>query len=410
MSPELATLPFLAPSTMDQALAFANQMSQARLLPAHLQKSPADCLRVVLQAARWQMDPFAVADKTSIIQNKLMYEGQLVSAVVNARGNLSKRLSYDYAGEGDNRTLTVSGTVKGEAEPRTIELPFSLAKRINKNGQMQTNPDQQAAYIGARIWARRHMPELMLGVYTPDEIDETDEPKNVTPEGEQPKVERPEPPKRTPRGAKAVTQEATVVTAVSGPTVNEAALKPGEVLTPAEAPKPVEPVPATPPPQPPGDSANAPKHAAPAAVGAMPKLTLKDGEIFEAVVTVDKSGGMWIRVDDVPRPSVSADISGEFKGEVFHKNIGDLGPDGKPLVGTDKKPLVPKIWAKGNKLKVTLRGYKNMKARYPATIDPVTKETVPGALLPDGKMMVFVDSAVPVDATIVPAEAPLEEF
>lgn len=205
MSNELSVIPSLAPSTMEQALAFANQMSQARLLPAHLQKSPADCLRVVLQAVRWQMDPFAVADKTSIIQNKLMYEGQLVSAVVNARGNLAKRLDYAYKGEGDARVLTVSGTVRGEAEARIIELPFALAKRINKNGQMQINPDQQAAYIGARIWARRHMPELMLGVYTPDEIDEDDaqnaEPKVAS--SDSPPPDRPAPKARAARGAAA---------------------------------------------------------------------------------------------------------------------------------------------------------------------------------------------------------------
>jgi hypothetical protein len=28
------------------------------------------------------------------------------------------------------------------------------------------------AYFGARVWARRHAPELMLGVYSPEEFDE----------------------------------------------------------------------------------------------------------------------------------------------------------------------------------------------------------------------------------------------
>ena len=35
-----------------------------------------------------------------------------------------------------------------------------------------TQPDQQLMYHGTRVWARRHMPELMLGVWSPEEFDE----------------------------------------------------------------------------------------------------------------------------------------------------------------------------------------------------------------------------------------------
>ena len=178
---QLAVLPesTMVPTTLQSCMEFANIMCKGGLIPAHL-RNAADALRVVIQSSKWQLDPFAVADKTSVINGKLMYEGQLVMAVINSRGKMKERLSYDYKGEGDNRVLTVTGTVQGEDKPREIVLPFTLAKKINKNGQMGINPDQQAAYIGARLWARKHMPELMMGIYTPDEID-PDEPLNVTP-------------------------------------------------------------------------------------------------------------------------------------------------------------------------------------------------------------------------------------
>jgi hypothetical protein len=355
MSTELATLPFLAPSTMDQALAFANQMSQARLLPAHLQKSPADCLRVVLQAARWQMDPFAVADKTSIIQNKLMYEGQLVSAVVNARGNLSKRLSYEYKGEGDNRVLTVSGTVKGETEPRVIELPFSLAKRINKNGQMQTNPDQQAAYIGARIWARRHMPELMLGVYTPDEIEEDGtEPVNVTPA-----PERPAPPKRSPKGAAAVKQNVEVVVPAEEPkTVTTEPVAAEVVAAPVVESKPEAPAPV----QSFADAAKATEEAAPAPVA--PRAFLNDGEQIEAICKIKAVTTFAARVGGQATltPSVKATLSGGYVGDVFH--IGGAKEIAPAVVvdGVEKTPAVYGAnppWIAGMEVRVKLAGKKS---------------------------------------------------
>jgi hypothetical protein len=161
--------PVLVPSTMTEAIKLAELMAGARLVPAALQKSPADCLMVIQQAIRWQMDPFAVAQECSVIQGKLMHSGKLVAAVVNARGNLSHRLNFDYSGQGAERTIKVSGTLRGEKSPRTITVELKKARTANKVWDSQ--PDQQLMYHGTRVWARRHAPELMLGVYSPEEYD-----------------------------------------------------------------------------------------------------------------------------------------------------------------------------------------------------------------------------------------------
>lgn len=160
----------LVPTTMAEAMKLAEMMAGAKLVPAALQKSPADCLMVIQQAIRWQMDPFAVAQECSVIQGKLMHSGKLVAAVINVRGNLADRLSFTYEGDGDNRAITVSGRVSGESEPRVVRVRLGDAKTANR--VWQTQPDQQLMYHGSRVWARRHAPELMLGVWSPEEFDE----------------------------------------------------------------------------------------------------------------------------------------------------------------------------------------------------------------------------------------------
>lgn len=157
----------LIPTDIDQAIRLAKLMADGGLVPQHLQEKPANCLMVIEQAIRWGMSPFAVAQCTSVIQGKLMYEGKLVAAVVNARGELAERLRYTYDGQGRDRTCTVSGRLRGEDETRTVSVTWGLVKSANKVWEMQ--PDQQLAYYGARVWARRHLPEVMLGVYSPDE-------------------------------------------------------------------------------------------------------------------------------------------------------------------------------------------------------------------------------------------------
>ena len=88
---------------------------------------------VVQQAIRWNMDPFAVAQECSVIQGKLMHSGKLVAAVVNTRGNLTQRLSYEYSGQEGTRAIIVSGQLQGEAAPRTVRVTLTSAKTTAKD-------------------------------------------------------------------------------------------------------------------------------------------------------------------------------------------------------------------------------------------------------------------------------------
>lgn len=157
-----------------EAVKLAEIMATAKLVPTHLQKSPADCLLVIEQAIRWGMSPFAVAQATSIISGKLMFEGKLVAAAIQGSGVINGSLNYSYQGTGDQRQITVSGTLRGESEPRTITAKLIDVK--TKNEQWTKAPDQMLSYMGARIWARRHAPSVMLGVYAPDEFDDAPAP------------------------------------------------------------------------------------------------------------------------------------------------------------------------------------------------------------------------------------------
>jgi hypothetical protein len=186
----------LVPTTMADAIRLAEMMSRAKMVPSHLQGHPGDCLMVVEQAGRWGMSPFAVAQCTSVIQGKLMYEGKLVAAALHTSGALKTRLEYIYSGEGADRTVTVSAVLAGEDKPRTLPVRLADAKTTNK--VWLTQPDQQLAYHGARVWARRYAPEVMLGVYAPEEMEPAPTPcAGATVDGVAEPVAAPEPPKRT---------------------------------------------------------------------------------------------------------------------------------------------------------------------------------------------------------------------
>jgi hypothetical protein len=160
----------LTPTSMESAIQLAEMMARGKLVPSHLHNSPGDCLMVIEASMRWQMSLFAVAQCTSVIQGKLMFEGKLVAAALNASGILSSRLDYDFSGKDAQRAVTVRGTLKGETKAR--EVTVFLADAKTSNGMWTKQPDQQLVYAGTRVWARRHAPEVMLGVYAPEEFDQ----------------------------------------------------------------------------------------------------------------------------------------------------------------------------------------------------------------------------------------------
>jgi hypothetical protein len=148
----------------------ANLMCNSGLVPAHLRGSDklSDCFLVAAQAFRWGMDPFSVAQHTFVTKGKLGYEGKLIAALVNASAKLEHNLKPVYSGQGGKRQVVIVGRLKGETEDRTIDGNVDGWKTDNEKwGSM---PDQMLFYRGAREWARRHMPEVMLGIQADEEV------------------------------------------------------------------------------------------------------------------------------------------------------------------------------------------------------------------------------------------------
>lgn len=142
------------------------------LTPYPPEQVTANCLMIVEQSSRWGLSPFACLACASVVHGRLMWEGKLVSAVLDA--NLGVRLNYEYSGSDDNKKVIVSGTLPDEDEPRTIEGTVGAWKTTGNNSPWShdKNHERQLAYRGAREWARRHAPAIMLGVVTADEMED----------------------------------------------------------------------------------------------------------------------------------------------------------------------------------------------------------------------------------------------
>lgn len=187
--------------SMDRLIRVAEMMASGKsTIPVHLRNSPGDCLAVVMQATQWGMNPFAVAQKTHLVNGTLGYEAQLVAAVINNSPLIKDRFNFEWFGEwtnvigkyvekdskrnpgevyrapgwnlNDEKGLGVRvwATIKGESVARVLELLLSQAG-VRNSSLWADDPKQQLAYLAEKRWARLHAPDVILGVYTPDELE-----------------------------------------------------------------------------------------------------------------------------------------------------------------------------------------------------------------------------------------------
>ena len=179
---------------MKQAIQTAQLMCRAKtMLPAHLHGNPGECLAIIMLAKDWGMNPYSVGQATYMPtgSNRVAFTGQLVNAVINKSRKLVMPLRYEYKGEGINKECTVYGTLyyydwedhKLKKEPQersvTVKMPQNIAKKgtkgtyyIDKGNSplWDSDPEQQLAYKAQRFFCRKHMPEILMGVYTGEEV------------------------------------------------------------------------------------------------------------------------------------------------------------------------------------------------------------------------------------------------
>lgn len=205
---ENSTELMMSPERMDSMMRMAELMASGRsTIPQHLQKSPADCMAVVMQATQWGMNPFAVAQKTHVSQGGVLgYEAQLISAVISANAPVKEEApDYEFIGDWskvlgkvEERKSDKGGkyfvatytkadeaglgvicrmTLSREQRPREITVMMSQCyPRFST--QWANDPKQQICYVAVRKWSRLFSPGVILGVYSPDELQD-EAPRNM---------------------------------------------------------------------------------------------------------------------------------------------------------------------------------------------------------------------------------------
>lgn len=145
------------------------------MVPVEFRDNPGACTGIAFLADRLGMDPYQVVSKAFVQTDTdgvshVAYQAQFFTAVINARAPVD-RITYRYKGEGEDRYCTA--TCKTTDEPsKTLRYVSPTIRLIpyKKSAMWEDDPDQQLAYFSGRNLARRYFPDILMGMYTPEEV------------------------------------------------------------------------------------------------------------------------------------------------------------------------------------------------------------------------------------------------
>lgn len=166
----------------------ATALAKSSIVPKHYQENPANCLLAVNMSLRLRLDPFMFMQKTTVINDKLGFEAQLIIAMVNTQKPFKTPVRYIYTGTAgqDDFTCTAWAITKDD-ERIEYKLSVGQARKIGnakKNDNWLNTPELMITYRATTYLIRLYAPELLMGMSTIDELVDMRGIRDVTPSGE----------------------------------------------------------------------------------------------------------------------------------------------------------------------------------------------------------------------------------
>lgn len=185
MNTSVATLPTadkarfsLTPTSIDEAMRFADMLSKSALVPKDYQGNPANCVIAMQWGMEIGLQPMQAMQSIAVINGRPAIWGDAMIALVKGSGLLD---SIDEDVGEDAATCTVKR--RGE-QPVSRTFSMADAKRAGLAGKQGpwTQYPRRMMQMRARAWALRDVfPDVLRGVFVADEAQDMPPEHDITP-------------------------------------------------------------------------------------------------------------------------------------------------------------------------------------------------------------------------------------
>lgn len=162
--------------TFQLAYQMAKGLSQSTLVPQQFQNNPANCLIALEQSNRLNISPMAVMQNLYIVQGKPSFSSSFIIGLINASGKYDIELQFDEEEKDGKPHACTCWTELNGRKVTGIKITMDMAEKegwLKKNGsKWQTMPQVMLRYRSASFFARMNCPELSIGLYSKEELDD----------------------------------------------------------------------------------------------------------------------------------------------------------------------------------------------------------------------------------------------
>ena len=162
--------------TFQLAFQMAKGLSQSTLVPQQFQNNPANCLIALEQSNRLNISPMAVMQNLYIVQGKPSFSSSFIIGLINASGKYDMELQFEEEEKDGKPYACTCWTEKDGRKVTGIKITMDMADKegwTKKNGsKWLTIPQVMLRYRSASFFARMNCPELSIGLYTKEELDD----------------------------------------------------------------------------------------------------------------------------------------------------------------------------------------------------------------------------------------------
>jgi hypothetical protein len=168
-TPTTAMTPF-APQGLEQAMRLADTLAKSNLLPGPLRGKPSDVLVTLITGHELGLSPMQAVRGLHVIDGKAVMSADLTVALVMKRREVCE---FFRLVKSDDKVAEYQ-TKRVGSEPVTLQWTMEQAKNAGIAGKdnWKKHPAAMLRARCASALARAVYPDLVLGVYDPDEAEE----------------------------------------------------------------------------------------------------------------------------------------------------------------------------------------------------------------------------------------------
>lgn len=161
----------------------ATQLAKSDIIPDNYKNKPQNVIVAMNIAEKMQLDPFTVMQNMALIRGKMAWSGSFCRTLIERSGKFSN-LELNYVGEKNKESYGCYLSAIRLSDGKKIDGPvvtmgMAKAEKWTSNSKWLTLTDLMLAYRCQSYFCRLHCPEAMSGIYTAEEIEDINTPKQA---------------------------------------------------------------------------------------------------------------------------------------------------------------------------------------------------------------------------------------